>query len=97
MPIKTSYKFFESLELSERDQFIGHEVLKEIKERLKFLKDVGLDYITLERSSGSLSGGEAQRNAWQHRLALDWLVFSTFWTAQYRTRINVITTTHRNP
>jgi len=61
MPIKTSYKFFESLELSERDQFIGHEVLKEIKERLKFLKDVGLDYITLERSSGSLSGGEAQR------------------------------------
>lgn len=61
MPIKNSYKFFESLELSERDQFIGHEVLKEIKERLKFLKDVGLDYITLERSSGSLSGGEAQR------------------------------------
>lgn len=61
MPIKTSHKFFESLELSERDQFIGHEVLKEIKERLKFLKDVGLDYITLERSSGSLSGGEAQR------------------------------------
>lgn len=61
MPIKNSYKFFESLKLSERDQFIGHEVLKEIKERLKFLKDVGLDYITLERSSGSLSGGEAQR------------------------------------
>ncbi|OPX57422.1 MAG: excinuclease ABC subunit A [Methanobacterium sp. PtaB.Bin024] len=61
MPIKDSSKFFESLELSEREQFIGHEVLKEIKERLKFLKDVGLDYITLGRSSGSLSGGEAQR------------------------------------
>ena len=61
MPIKDSSKFFESLELSERELFIGHEVLKEIKERLKFLKDVGLDYITLGRSSGSLSGGEAQR------------------------------------
>ena len=61
MPIKNTYQFFESLELSEREQFIGHEVLKEIKERLKFLKDVGLDYITLARSSGSLSGGEAQR------------------------------------
>jgi len=61
MPIKTSYQFFESLELSDREQFIGQEVLKEIKERLKFLKDVGLDYITLARSSGSLSGGEAQR------------------------------------
>ncbi|WP_394700754.1 excinuclease ABC subunit UvrA [uncultured Methanobacterium sp.] len=61
MPIKNSYDFFESLKLSEREEFIGHEVLKEIKERLKFLKDVGLDYITLARSSGSLSGGEAQR------------------------------------
>ena len=50
MPIKHSYEFFESLKLSQRDQYIGHEVLKEIKERLKFLKDVGLDYITLDRS-----------------------------------------------
>ncbi len=60
-PIKNSYKFFENLELSGREQYIAQEVLKEIRERLRFLKDVGLDYITLDRSSGSLSGGEAQR------------------------------------
>ncbi len=60
-PIKESYKFFEGLELTGREQYIAQEVLKEIKERLRFLKDVGLDYITLDRSSGSLSGGEAQR------------------------------------
>lgn len=60
-PIKESHNFFDELELSDREQFIAQEVLKEIKERLKFLKNVGLDYITLDRSSGSLSGGEAQR------------------------------------
>jgi excinuclease ABC subunit A len=60
-PIKESYNYFLNLELSGREQYIAQEVLKEIKERLKFLKDVGLDYITLGRSSGSLSGGEAQR------------------------------------
>jgi len=61
MPIKDCYNFFNSIELTERELFIAKEVLKEIKERLKFLVDVGLDYITMERSSGTLSGGEAQR------------------------------------
>jgi len=61
MPIKTSKKFFDNLKLQDRDLFIAKEVLKEIKERLKFLANVGLDYITLHRSSGTLSGGEAQR------------------------------------
>ncbi|MBF4468542.1 MAG: excinuclease ABC subunit UvrA [Methanobrevibacter arboriphilus] len=61
MPIKDCYDFFNSIELTERELFIAKEVLKEIKERLKFLVDVGLDYITMERSSGTLSGGEAQR------------------------------------
>lgn len=61
MSIKNSYKFFNELELTEREEFIGTEILKEIKLRLKFLVDVGLDYISLARSSGTLSGGEAQR------------------------------------
>jgi excinuclease ABC subunit A len=61
MPIKESYKFFEELELNEIQHFIAKEILKEIRERLKFLSNVGLDYITLGRSSGTLSGGEAQR------------------------------------
>jgi len=61
MPIKISKNFFNSLELTEMELFIAKEILKEIKERLKFLADVGLDYITLDRSSGTLSGGEAQR------------------------------------
>ena len=49
------------MELTERELFIAKEVLKEIRERLKFLVDVGLDYLSMERSSGTLSGGEAQR------------------------------------
>lgn len=61
MSIKDSYQFFRDIKLTERENFIGKEVLKEIRERLKFLVDVGLDYLTLERSSGTLSGGEAQR------------------------------------
>ena len=61
MPIKESYKFFEELELNEIQHFIAKEILKEIRERLRFLSNVGLDYITLGRSSGTLSGGEAQR------------------------------------
>ncbi len=61
MPIKESKKFFEKLELTAMEHFIAKEILKEINERLSFLADVGLDYITMDRSSGTLSGGEAQR------------------------------------
>ncbi|AGT27776.1 excinuclease ABC subunit UvrA [Borrelia miyamotoi] len=56
-----SYLFFENIELDELDTKISKEILKEIKSRLKFLIDVGLSYLYLDRMSGTLSGGEAQR------------------------------------
>ncbi|RMF60415.1 MAG: excinuclease ABC subunit UvrA [Calditrichaeota bacterium] len=59
--IKNAYEFFESLELNEKEMTIAHQILKEIKARLRFLLNVGLEYLTLDRTAGTLSGGEAQR------------------------------------
>ncbi|MFS8582518.1 MAG: excinuclease ABC subunit UvrA, partial [Limnochordales bacterium] len=61
MSIRDALEFFGNLELSERDRVIAHQVLKEIRARLGFLVNVGLDYLTLDRAAGTLSGGEAQR------------------------------------
>ncbi len=61
MSIRKLYKFLENLQLSKQQQLIGAQVLKEIKARVGFLIDVGLDYLTLARATASLSGGEAQR------------------------------------
>jgi excinuclease ABC subunit A len=55
------YHFLQNLQLSEREAFIARQVIKELKARLKFLIDVGLGYITIERQTSTLSGGEAQR------------------------------------
>ena len=61
MSIDHCYDFFSTLNLTENEQYIARDVLKEIKERLEFLMNVGLNYLTLNRSSATLSGGESQR------------------------------------
>ena len=61
MTIDETMDFFKKLKLTKREETIAHQVVKEISERLNFLMNVGLDYLTLSRASASLSGGEAQR------------------------------------
>ncbi|MGQ9559404.1 MAG: excinuclease ABC subunit UvrA [Candidatus Oleimicrobiaceae bacterium] len=61
MSVKEALRFFDSLQLSAREMEIACQILKEIRERLRFLLNVGLDYLTLDRAAGTLSGGEAQR------------------------------------
>jgi excinuclease ABC subunit A len=61
LPINETADYLRTLDLTARERQIGERVLKEIQERLNFLLDVGLDYLSLDRPSGSLSGGEAQR------------------------------------
>ncbi|MDR1949929.1 MAG: excinuclease ABC subunit UvrA [Spirochaetaceae bacterium] len=61
LSVNDSIKFFESLKLNKNEKKISHQILKEINARLGFMKNVGLEYLTLERKSATLSGGEAQR------------------------------------
>ena len=61
MSVRDALAFTESLQLTEKEQKIAYQILKEIKARLKFLIDVGLDYLTLSRAASTLSGGESQR------------------------------------
>jgi len=61
MSVKRLLEFFNSLHLTERESHIGEQILKEIKDRLRFLNDVGLNYLELDRQTATLAGGEAQR------------------------------------
>ena len=61
MNIRKLYEFLDALELTSQQHLIGDQILKEIRARIKFLVDVGLEYLSLSRATGSLSGGEAQR------------------------------------
>ena len=61
MSVADIIAFIDGLELSEKDEMIGRHILKEIKARLNFLMNVGLDYLTLARAAATLSGGESQR------------------------------------
>ena len=61
LSIREAYDFIDGLELTEKEQIIGRQIIKEIKARLGFLINVGLDYLTLSRAAGTLSGGESQR------------------------------------
>ncbi|MGQ0644099.1 MAG: excinuclease ABC subunit UvrA, partial [Elusimicrobiota bacterium] len=61
LSVREAQAFFQNLELSDKDKFVARQIFKEIQARLKFLVDVGLDYVTLDRESATLAGGEAQR------------------------------------
>ena len=61
MPVRDAHSFFANLKLTEKQQMIARQILKEVQSRLGFLSDVGLDYLTLSRNASTLSGGEAQR------------------------------------
>ena len=61
MSVKDLVKFLDSMELTQQQHFIGNQILKEIRSRVGFLQEVGLEYLTLTRATGTLSGGEAQR------------------------------------
>src|SRR4029450_5367749 len=66
MSVTRALAFLDQLELTTTEELIGHRIVKEIRERLTFLDDVGVGYLTLDRAAATLSGGEAQRLPLRH-------------------------------
>ena len=81
MSVGDLQKFLEHLTLTSQQELIGHQILKEIRARVGFLVNVGLEYLNLARATGTLSGGEAQRIVWRRRSAQAWWESRTFWTS----------------
>jgi excinuclease ABC subunit A len=71
-----------NLSLTDRQQTIGSQILKEVRDRIDFLLNVGLDYLTLDRESQTLSGGRRSASAWPRRSAPSWWACSTYWMNQ---------------
>lgn len=80
------------MELSPQQQIIGKQILKEIRARVSFLSDVGLDYLSLGRATGTLSGGEAQRIRLATQIGPVWWELPIFWMNQVSDFISVIMT-----
>ena len=97
LPVSDMIPFFDSLKLTEKQQLIGKQIFKEIKARLNFLQTVGLDYLTLSRTAGTLSGGEASESAWRPRSVRAWSASSTSWTNRLSACISGITTSSWKP
>ena len=87
--------FFDQLQLTEKEQQISHQVIKEIRSRLEFLRNVGLEYLTLSRASATLSGGESQRIRLATQIGRsvpDWSAWHIFWMSRVSDCISGTTT-----
>ena len=82
MAVKDLCVFLDGMELTQQQHFIGDQILKEIRARVGFLKEVGLEYLTLTRATGTLSGGEAQRIRLATQIGSDWWVLPIFLTSR---------------
>lgn len=80
MSVKNLKTFVDQMELTKQQHLIGDQILKEIRARVGFLNEVGLDYLSLSRATGTLSGGEAQRIRLATQIGSGLVGLPTFWT-----------------